>query len=328
MSLPEMHLPLFEHIRETGIRWNGNLTAQLQEAGLEDQALAMTSSLLLGHRSMLSPDIRHDFSLAGTSHLLALSGMHLGILYGLLYFLLIKRIRYTTERAFALPLTLILIWGYALLTGFPSSLVRASIMLTISTIMMFSPHFHAFFSEAVPWEAALHTLAVSALLMLLLDPACMWEIGCQLSYSAMLSIVLFHPRWRIGRKWKGAKCCQWALGILGISLVAQIGTMPLVAYYFHTIAPLSIFLNLVLIPLTMLLIYLTLPLLVLPLHGLAKVLAALIGTECRLIGEWVTIPGTSIQHLYPTAWETALIYIALLLLGTSRKMNTSIITPK
>lgn len=322
MSLPELHLSFFEHLREVGIRWNSFLAAQLQEAGLKDQALAMVSSLVLGDRSMLSPDIKHSFSLAGVSHLLALSGMHLGILYGLIYFLIIKRIRHTSKRMLALPIVLLLIWGYALLTGFPSSLVRASLMLTISTTMMLSPQFHAYSSYTIRWEIALHTLALSALVMLLFDPLCLWEIGCQLSYSAMLAIVLFSPHWSINSERKLSKFWNWALGILGISLVAQIGTMPFVAYYFHTIAPLSIFLNLILIPLTMLIIYCALPLLLFPIPWLAKGIAILIGTECSLIEHWVALPGTSIQHIYPTAWETAMIYVALLLLAISRKMNT------
>lgn len=322
MSLPEMHLSFFEHLQSTGTHWNKFFVTQLQESGLKDRALAMVSSLLLGNRSLLSPDTKQAFSLAGASHLLALSGMHLGILYSLIYFLIIKRIRHTSKRLFALPLILLLIWSYALLTGFPSSLVRASIMLTLSTTMMLSPHLHAYYSDDIHWELALHTLALSALIMLLFDPLCLWDIGCQLSYSAMLAIVLCCPQWKVHSHHKLSHICNWAIGILNVSLVAQIGTMPLVAYYFHTIAPIGILLNLILIPLTMVIIYAAIPLLLFPIPWLAKGLSILIGAECSLIEHWVAIPGTSISHIHPTIWETALIYTALLLLSISLKMNS------
>ena len=321
MSMPEIHLSILDHIHNMGICGNRYFVTQLQTAGLKDQALALVSSLILGNKTMLSPDIKSEFSLAGASHLLALSGMHLSILYGLIHFLILKRLRYTSKRTIALPVAFILIWGYALLTGFPSSLVRASLMLTFFTITIFSPRHQNFAMDSFQWETALHALAMSALIMLILDPTCMWEIGWQLSYSAMLAIILFNPQWRIDKERKAAKFLNWILGILGISLVAQIGTMPLVAYYFHTITPLSIFLNLFLIPFTMLIIYCSLPLLVYPISWLAGGIAALLETECSFIRQWIALPGTSIQNIYPSAWETAWIYFAWLLLAASRKMN-------
>ena len=114
MSMPEIHLSILDHIHNMGICGNRYFVTQLQTAGLKDQALALVSSLILGNKTMLSPDIKSEFSLAGASHLLALSGMHLSILYGLIHFLILKRLRYTSKRTIALPVAFILIWGYAM----------------------------------------------------------------------------------------------------------------------------------------------------------------------------------------------------------------------
>ena len=131
---PQHDNTYYETVCRKAQEQNHKLTERLQDAGLEDKALSVSSALLLGQKSMLDKETKKGYARAGVSHLLALSGMHLGIIYGLLYMLFIRRIRFSEWRWFWLPPILLTIWGYAFIAGMPVSLVRAAIMFSIATI--------------------------------------------------------------------------------------------------------------------------------------------------------------------------------------------------
>jgi len=274
---------------------------RLKDSRINDESLALTSALILGRRDMLTWERRGQFSEAGVSHLLALSGLHMGILYGVVYLLMIRWFRHTRWSWFALPPTLLIIWGYSLMAGMPTSLVRASIMLTILTICSMDDR----------RTSSIHILALSALIMLMIDPYCIFDVGFQLSYFAVLFILLLYVPLSSSLIIAKHPVLSWILSMLAVSFSAQLGTAPLCMYYFSTFPIFSAFISLLLIPLTTLIIYGALALLVFPFHALAIGVDSIIQLEGWIIEKWIQIPGTTIHGLHPNVWSVVLIYALL-----------------
>ncbi len=283
------------------------LVGRIQQAGLDDdEALSVTSAMLLGERSGLRRETRRAFSDSGTAHLLALSGLHLGVLYGMFYLLFIRWVRFSRWRWHALPPILLCIWGYALLTGLPVSLVRAAVMLTILTVASLA-------ERQVP---PLHSLSVAALVILLWWPDAVTDIGFLLSFTSVFFILtLYRPverrYYRLFLGW-GA-----LLRPIGVSLAAQIGTAPMVAYFFHSLPLGSVFINLLLVPISSCVIYLGFFALAWPAPLLVGALAALLRCELWLVKAWSSLPGLVLRDLSIPLWMVCLLY-ALLLCGTLR----------
>ena len=275
------------------------LTERLRNAGLDQESLSISSALLLGNKSELAKDTRKSYSQVGASHLLALSGMHLGIIYGIIYLLFIRRIRFSQYKWFGLPLILLTIWGYAFIAGMPISLVRASIMFSLATIATLAQ------SDTPP----LHILALSALIILLFRPSALFEIGFQLSFVAVFFIVaLYQPlKDRLELRNKVAK-------LFLLSIVAQLGTLPLSIYYFHTLPLLGALVSIVLIPLTTIIIYLGLLTLLIPMECFTWLLNLSITLQEWIVKTAGNIPYSTINNLYPTWWQVLLVYLLLLCL--------------
>lgn len=276
---------------------NRQLAERLQQAGLDKEAMEVGSALLLGQKDGLSREIRQQYANAGASHLLALSGMHLGIIYGLLYIVLIRRIRYSEWKWFCLPPVLLTIWGYALLAGMPVSLVRASIMFTLATIATLAQ------TDTPP----LHILALTALVILLFTPEALMQPGFQLSFTSVFFILtLYLPiKDRLGIKNKAAD-------LLLLSAIAQLGTAPLSIWYFHSLPLLGALVSIVLIPLTTLIIYLGLLILTIPIGYLATLMNAVISLQDWVVRTAGSIPHSTITDLYPAWWQVLLVYLLLL----------------
>lgn len=273
------------------------LTRRLHDAGLNEESLPTSSALLLGNKTGLSKETRRKYAQVGASHLLALSGMHLGIIYGIMYLLFVRRIRYSEWKWFWLPPILLVIWGYAFVAGMPISLVRACIMFSLATLATLAQ------DDTPP----LHILAVSALTILLFKPDALFEIGFQLSFVAVFFILtLYQPiKEKLGIRNKVAK-------LLLLSIVAQLGTAPLSIYYFHTLPLTGAIVSVVLIPLTTIIIYLGLLVLVIPAGCLAWLLTIAIKVQNRIVDSVADIPYTTISNLHPAWWQVLLVYLLLL----------------
>lgn len=288
-------------LRTHAHRAQSQLILRLERAGLSGEPLALTSALLLGRRSSLEPATRHAFFETGTGHLLALSGLHLGIVYGVLHLLFLSLVGHTRWRWHALPPLLLCIWGYTLLAGAPNSLVRAAIMCSLLAVGNLMER-HA---------VSLHSLAVAALVVLMISPRAVYDVGFQLSFvSVFFILALYVPMSDICCVWKIRG--GWFLSMLGVALVAQLGVMPLVAYYFHTLSPLAALLSPVLIPLTTLVIYGGLLLLLLPWHVIAVALTCVVRSELWIVGQWVRVPGATLHDIYVPSWAVVLCYVLLL----------------
>lgn len=305
---PRQENGLYEVISREAQERNRLLAERLDSTGLDEQALAVSSALLLGQKEGLSREMRRNYAQAGASHLLALSGMHLGILYGLMYILLIRRIRYSDWKWFFLPPILLTVWGYAFIAGMPVSLVRASIMLTLATIAALAQ------ADTPP----LHILALSALVILLFTPAALMQAGFQLSFiSVFFILVLYRPvRERLGIRNKVAD-------LLLLSVVAQLGTAPLSIWYFHSLPLLGALVSIVLIPLTTIIIYLGLLLLAVPVGCVAGLLNAAIALQDWIVRTAGSIPHSTITDLYPAWWQVLLAYMLLLCIIARSRLQWS-----
>lgn len=273
------------------------LTERLRDAGLDEESLSISSALLLGQKSGLVKETRKKYAQVGASHLLALSGMHLSIIYGILYMLFIRRIRFSEWKWFWLPPILLIIWGYVFIAGMPISLVRASIMLSLATIATFAQN------DTPP----LHILALSALTILLFKPSALFEISFQLSFLAVFFIIVLYQPLR-----KIIRLRNVITDTLMLSVFAQLGTAPLSIYYFHTLPLTGAIVSVILIPLTTIIIYLGLLTLLIPIKCIAWLLTIAIKIQDRIIESLASIPYTTITDLYPSWWQVMLVYLLLL----------------
>lgn len=305
---PQHNNTCYEAVYQKAQEQNQKLRKRLQNTGLDNEALSISSALLLGQKSELNRETRKSYAQVGASHLLALSGMHLGILYGLMYLLFIRRIRFSEWKWFWLPPILLTIWGYAFIAGMPVSLVRASIMFSLATIATLAQ------ADTPP----MHILSLSALIILLFTPSALFQIGFQLSFIAVFFILaLYIPiRERLGLRNKIAN-------LLVLSAVAQLGTAPLSIYYFHSLPLLGALVSIILIPLTTIIIYLGLLVLLVPLGCATWLLSTAISIQEWIVRMTGSLPYTTITDLYPTWWQVLLVYMLLLCIIAKSHINWS-----
>lgn len=200
-----------------------------------EQAIAM--ALILGNKGQLDFDTRQAFGSAGAMHVLAVSGLHVGIVYAVFQFLLAGFFN-TKVGKVIVPLILIsILWLYALITGFSPSVLRAVTMFSIIVI-----------GNSMQRKANIYnSIFLSAFILLLANSRLIYSVGFQLSYLAVLSIVFFHPK-IYGLVYVRNKWLDKIWSLTCVSLAAQIGTLPLTLYYFHQFPLLFFISNLVVIP--------------------------------------------------------------------------------
>lgn len=273
------------------------LTARLERSGVSPRTLALCSALVVGRKDGLKRETRQAYNRAGAGHLLALSGMHLGIIYGLMYLVFIRLVRFSKWRWHALPLVLLALWGYTLVAGMPVSLVRAALMLSLMTAFSLMEY------DTDP----LHPLALAAIIVLLISPRALLSVSFQLSFTAVFFILAL---WRpLSDKFRGA---NWAVRLLMVSCIASFGTMPLVAYSFHQVSLVGPLFSLILIPLTTVIIYLTIAAMVLPVAPLGALLNCAEAIQNKVVGLAGSIPGGVLTDVYPGKLSVALVYGVML----------------
>lgn len=209
----------------------------LRQGDLNGPEGQIATALILGYKEDLDPDLKRSFSEAGAMHVLAVSGLHVGIIFMALSFMLSWLERWSYGKIAKTILVISLIWFYALLTGFSPSVFRATVMFTVIG-----------FAGLINRQANIYnTLAASAFIMLFIDPKLLFNVGFQLSYSAVIGIVALYPKisplvasrfWLVNKTWD----------LTAVSIAAQLATFPLTLLYFHQVPIYSILSNLVIIP--------------------------------------------------------------------------------
>ena len=207
--------------------------------------LGALSALTLGDKRGLSKEVREAYSDAGASHVLALSGLHVGLIYGMVAMVLRGLIRRRNLRWLRELLIVVVLWGFALLVGMSASVVRAVAMCSLFA--------------AARWvsdgtTSSLHVLSLTALVMLLVRPLYLFDVGFQLSFMAMASILCLELYLEaLVRKQTLHPVMAYLAGIVCMSTAAQLGTFPLVLHHFGTFPTYFLLTNLLAIPLLFLL---------------------------------------------------------------------------
>lgn len=205
----------------------------------------MAEALLIGYRQDLDKAVVQDYSNTGIVHIIAISGMHLALLYGTLLWCLRWLPPGKWADIFKAILILGVLWGFALLTGASASVLRSAVMFTGITLGRF---------VLERYSSIYNTLAASAFLLLAYQPYLAIDAGFQLSYLAVLSILLFYQPlyelWNIKRKWM---IILWQM--MSVSLAAQLMTTPVSLFYFHQFPNYFLLANLVAVPLSTVIIY-------------------------------------------------------------------------
>lgn len=287
-----------------GVR--NSLTGILYEQLPGKEQAPVLSGLLLGIREDLPEDTFESFVNTGTVHLLSVSGLHVGLVYALLVFLLKPFPGITLfNKIFRLLLIVSLIWGYALITGFSPPTSRAAFMLTFYTAgQLFGKNYQG-----------MNILAVSAFFLLLNDPFLVWDIGFQLSFLAVAGLFLLMPLISsLYRPKNGVVKAIWTWITLSVS--CQLATFPLSVYYFHQFPAYFLPANVLLGFLACLILYGGLLLLaVSQVPFLAAFLAGILSVMIRVMTEsmkWIgSLPGAVWGDIWISPWESLLIYLLI-----------------
>lgn len=227
------------------------LLSKFDNSNISRREKAVLSSLVLGFTGNLDPELKNSYAVAGVMHILSVSGMHVGIVYCFLLYLLFFMEKTQKLRVIRSVIIIIGLWIYALITGFSPPVIRSALMFTFFAI---GQSVNRNYSE-------FNILAVSAFIILLCNPFQINDLGFQLSYSAMAGIILFYKP--LYYKWNPTNFFIdkiWQL--VAVSFAAQLGTLPLSLYYFHKFPTYFILANLFIVPLSGYIIYAGLALLI------------------------------------------------------------------
>lgn len=263
--------------------------------GFANDDLALLAALTLGDKGHVTDELRETYSMAGASHLLAISGMHIGIVYSLLAFCLLcipKKSRWLS--GIGNLCILLCLWVYVYFIGLAPSAVRAVTMFSLLLIAKTFDREHL----------TLNTLFVTAFCMLLFRPTWLFDIGFQLSFAAVFSLLTIQPllfsmcptrRFGLRHLW----------GAVTVALAAQIGTAPLVCFYFSRFSTYFLLSGVLLVALTFLIMYsVALMLLLAPLPAVQFWVAGFV----KYLLSALNGSATWIEHLPHASWDGLWIY--------------------
>lgn len=281
------------------------------EAAIDDeQNLAVGSALILGYKDRLDPEILRSFSSAGAMHVLAVSGLHVGIIFIVLQ-ALFKNFgkRRNDLKIFKVVIILLALWLYAFITGMSPSVMRAALMFSFIVV-----------GQNINRATNIYnTLSASAFLLILFDPHIVVKVGFQLSYLAVIGIVYLHPKlyalynpknWLLDKIWS----------ITCVSCAAQLATFPLGLYYFHQFPVYFFISNLIVIPFATGILYTGILLLILYPLGLGDFFSGLLNWMLNFLNQSVVfveeIPYSLIFGNFIGVAEVLILYliVALVLL--------------
>ena len=276
------------------------LLNRYRKMGADNEQYAVVAAMTLGDKSAMTDDLREIYAVSGASHVLALSGLHLGIIYMVLSLLVIGRRSRLVIQIFAV----LGIWAFVLLVGMPTSVVRSAVMISV----------YALLSLLGRNRASLNALSLAALLILTASPYSLYDVGFQLSFAAVLAIVIVQPMLDslISREWLFVHpVLRWAWGLVTVSVAAQLGVAPLIAYYFGRFSTWFLLTNFIVIPATTAILWL----------AFGTLLAPELGNLLLLIVSWLNaalsfvatrLPCPSIEGLHPSALQTAAVYVIMI----------------
>ena len=274
------------------------LLERFADGGVDGDAYAVVAAMSLGDKSALTRDLKDTYSVSGASHVLALSGLHLGIIYMLLSVLLPRR----RWPALSQLLIILFIWAFVFLVGMSVSVVRSAIMLTVYGLL----------SIGNRDKMSINALAFTAIVMLMWNPAWLFDVGFQMSFLAVFAILLFVPLFEDVFSAEYLMAHRWIKRIWGLVVVscsAQLGVAPLIAFYFGRFSTYFLLTNFIVIPAAMAILWLSLVVLLFP--SLAYILLYIVQCLNAILSRITAIPGASIDNLHPSVLQVMLIYVLI-----------------
>ncbi|MBB3187789.1 ComEC/Rec2 family competence protein [Microbacter margulisiae] len=275
---------------------------------IDGDPFAVVAALTLGYNEALSRELRDSYSVSGTMHVLSVSGLHVGIIYGVLYFLLGFMRRKRRTLVIQQGLIIVCLWGFAFLTGLAPAVVRATLMFSLvaaGRMLIRKPQI-------------MNTVFFSAFVMLLLRPTYMYDVGFQLSYIAVISIVYFTPRLE-SLLYTRNRVLIWLWRLLCVSMAAQIGTSALGIFYFHRFATFFWMGNLFVVPAAAFVIYLAIGLLILsPFPVVASFIAVLLKWLLNMMNgviRWIESLPCAAYNCWIDAFQLFISFGAIIALG-------------
>jgi competence protein ComEC len=213
--------------------------------------LEILSALTLGYKREIDPETRRVFASAGASHILAVSGLHVGIVYWIISIVFGFLRKFKAGRILFVLLSIVLLWAYAFITGLSPSVMRAATMFSLFVV-----------GDNLNRSSNIYnSLAASAFILLLVNPNNLFDVGFQLSYAAVFGIVFLQPKFEKLLRVEN-KVFKFFRTLITISFAAQIATFPIITYYFGQFPVFFWLTNIFIIPAAMLLIPLGFSLLV------------------------------------------------------------------
>ncbi|WP_420400919.1 ComEC/Rec2 family competence protein [Flagellimonas sp.] len=261
-------------------RFRNRIISNLKQEQFGKEELSVIQALVLGQRDDISEDTYKSYRDAGAVHILAVSGLHVGILLFLFQFLLSPLERLPKGKTLKLIAVVLFLWMYAFIAGLSPSIVRA---VTMFSFVAYAMHLNR------PTNA-FNILALSMFFILLIKPLFLFQVGFQMSYAAVFAIVWLYPK--LQRFWSPENVIlQKSWQLMSVSIAAQLGVLPISLYYFHQFPALFFVSNLLVVPFLGLLLGMGILVIVLSLthtlsHQVVEAYNFLIGTMNAIV-EWV-----------------------------------------
>lgn len=209
---------------------------KLMKIGYTKSSADLIGAMLLGDRTEMDPQTEENYRKTGVVHILSISGLHVMMVYSIFMMILYPLVYLKNGKILRILFSLVLIWSFVVFVGFQPPVLRSAVMISVFYITLTfkrKPNVY-------------HTLAISALILLLINPNFLFDVGFQLSFSAVFFIVYLHPIYQKLFRPK-SKLSKIAIAFIGTSISAQIGTMPFTLFYFHQTSGLFLAGNVVMI---------------------------------------------------------------------------------
>ena len=282
-----------------------HLIERVLNTSLSQPCQDLLIALLLGDDRLIDPGVREKFSMAGIAHILALSGLHVGLIASLIWFLLFP-LDYLRLKKLRLVITLVVLAGFAWLTAMSPSVVRATIMIGFTLVAM------VLYRQSL----ALNAMCLSALLTLCIWPTALYQAGFQLSYITVAAIVGLQDRVFPARVDRKRRLRHRLSSLISTSLIAMAATIMLTAYYFNAVSLLSVLSNVLILPVMPVLMVLAVIFLFLAAIGLeCSALNASLDTLYTYMSNVThcvaSLPGAHLSGVYVTGATVGLFYALL-----------------
>jgi len=272
---------------------------------IKDKEFAVLAALTLGYTNDLDFETKQAFSTTGAMHILSVSGLHVAVVFMILNYLLFFMDKNKRLKILKFIIIILSLWAFAYISGFAASVKRSAIMLSLVLV-----------GDIFNKEKNIYnTISFSAFVLLLFNPFVIRDVGFQLSYLAVVSIIYFQPKISkliYVKNFFGKQL--WDL--LSVSLAAQLGTLPISFYYFHQFPNYFFITNILAVPLSTLILYLAVGLLIISfINPVAKIVAFALNYSTKFFNFIIDfidkMPYSVTKNIYVDFMQMLILYLLM-----------------